>query len=392
MRLGLYAHPFDLDALSAHGGLARVRDLGFDEVALAVSYHDGRWLMPWHPQGRVRFLEDGTVHFRPCSDYGALQPLPSSSVPANGPSPLEKLCAEAPHAGLAVRAWTVLTHNSRLGARHPELCVQNAFGDRYVYALCPAQPAVRHYIAAMIGDLAGHAGLATIELEALGQMGWKHSSHHDKASVAPAGALDAALSACFCTACSAALAAAGHDAAALRASVRAFVRTHVEDACAMSPAEPPAGPADAAGADLAWLAPVLAGRAATVRATAQLVHERAARKALAVQVHPHPWFTGSQLTAAAAAAFPASDERVLTCYGEGLDAIAKLLLHEGMKHVGGAARRVCVWPKAPQFASDEDLAKLLDLCAQHGVGSLAIYHLGLLPWRTIERVAKMLRR
>ena len=59
MHLAIYAHPFDLDALRGIGGLARLRDLGFAEVAMATSYHDGRWLTPWHPAGRVRFLEDG---------------------------------------------------------------------------------------------------------------------------------------------------------------------------------------------------------------------------------------------------------------------------------------------------------------------------------------------
>jgi methylmalonyl-CoA mutase cobalamin-binding subunit len=52
---------------------------------------------------------------------------------------------------------------------------------------------------------------------------------------------------------------------------------------------------------------------------------------------------------------------------------------------------VCIWPKAPQFTGDEDLVKLRDACRRSGVGAIAVYHLGLLPWRTIERVAKMLR-
>jgi hypothetical protein len=54
----------------------------------------------------------------------------------------------------------------------------------------------------------------------------------------------------------------------------------------------------------------------------------------------------------------------------------------------GSPRRVCIWPKAPQFTGDQDLAKLRDLLRKHGVEALAVYHLGLLPWRTIERVAK----
>jgi hypothetical protein len=392
MRLALYAHPFDLQALAKVGGLARLRDLGFAEIAMATSYHDGRWLMPWHPDGRVRFLEDGTVHFRPRSDYGVLQPKTSSSVAASGPSPLEQLCADAGKAGMHLRAWTVFTHNSRLGERHPELCVENAFGDRYRYALCPAQPAVQQYIAAMVADLTAHHGLQTIELEALGQMGHKHSSHHDKASFTPSGLLDAALSACFCAACRAQIAAAGHDPARTAAAVATFVQQHVSDGDAMAPGKQPANPGELAASSLdsSWLPPVLAARSRTIADVAKRVVAATPATERAVQVHPHPWFTGSQLAVASAAALPAADERVLTCYGEGPDAIGKLLAHDGMTPLATARKRVCLWPKAPQFTNDADVRKLQELCTQHRVASLAIYHLGLLPWRTIERVAKML--
>lgn len=387
MRLCIYAHAFDLDALAGAGGMARLADLGFTEIALATSYHDGRWLMPWHPAGRVRFLEDGTVHFRPRADYGALQPLPSSEVPAAGPSPLERAVAAAGRHGLSVRAWTVFTHNSRLGGRHPGLCVQNAFGDRYRYALCPAQPAVRQYILAMVRDLAAHEGLGAIECEALGAMGWKHSSHHDKASFAPAGLLDAALSACFCEACRARLAAAGHDAGELAAAVRADVDRALAAGDAMAPAKVASGPQDAGAGTARWLPPVLAARAQTIAAlAAELV---AATPALprAVQVHPHPWFAGSQLAAPHAAAFPAGDERVLTCYGDGPGAIASALAAT-VPQLAGAPLRLCIWPKAPQFASDDDLAAVHAACRTHHVEALAVYHLGLLPWRTLERVAR----
>jgi hypothetical protein len=51
-----------------------------------------------------------------------------------------------------------------------------------------------------------------------------------------------------------------------------------------------------------------------------------------------------------------------------------------------------VWPKAPQFVGDEDLIKLAALAERHDIDTLAVYHLGLLPWRTIERVARLWSR
>ncbi len=385
MRLALYVHPFDLDALADHGGLARLADLGFSELALAVSYHDGRWLTPWHPGTRVRFLEDGTVHFRPSVDYGELTPLPSSEVPADGPSPLERLCADAPAHGLSVRAWTVFGHNTRLGLLHPERTVVNAFGDPYPYALCPSQPTVQRYHAALVADLARHRGLGAIELEALGQMGIQHSSHHDKKSLSPTGRWGFALSACFCAACRDVHEELGHDVDAVRRAAAACVTRAVTDGDAMAPAAPDDG-------EPTWIDAVLAARRAVVARLAQRVVEASGACARAVQVHPDPWFTGSQLAASAAAAFPAADERVLTCYGQGTDAIAKVLAHDGARVFAASPKRLCIWPKAPEFTRDEDLVRVRELCRTHGVDSVAIYHLGLLPWRTTERVAKMLAR
>lgn len=390
MHLAIYAHPFDLDALGAHGGLARLTDLGFREVALATSYHAGRWLQPWHPDTRVRFLEDGAVHFHPGAHYGALRPLPSSAVRPHEPSPLERLCLDASRLGLAVRAWNVGTHNSRLGRLHPELCVENAFGNRYGYALCPAQPAVRQYLLGLLRDLAAHDGLGAIELEAIGWMGWKHSSHHDKSSFTPGGVLDFALSLCFCETCNQRLAAAGGDPERTRVWARRVVQIGVEAGDAMAP---PALSkhgieADPDAENLAWHA-----RSARIGTIAEFGRELAsavpAAIRRAVQVHPSRHFTGSQLPVDQAAALFA-DEHVVTAYGEGPGAIAALWSDPAMAVLPPAAgRRLSIWPKAPQFAADDDLRQIRDLAAAHGIGSLAIYHLGLLPWRTIERAARL---
>jgi hypothetical protein len=400
MHLALYAHPFDLEALGAHGGLSRLADLGFGEIALATSYHDGRWLTPWHPDRRVRFLEDGTVHFRPTGDYGLLRPLASSSVPAQGPCPLERLCGEAPRAGVTVRAWNVCTHNSRLGAEHPELCVENAFGDRHTYALCPAQPAVQQYVVGLVRDLAAHRGLGAIELEALGWMGWKHSSHHDKSSFVPRGLLEYALSLCFCERCCARMQAEHGDPDATRAWALDQIQRAFEHADAMAP--PPvldgidtqrweAGDPATLAAEAA-IAPARSARITTLAALGRAVREvMPSGPTCAVQVHPTALFTGSQLPIEQAQGLRA-DEHVLTAYGESPDGIGRLLTGETMHLLDGPQhrKRLCIWPKAPQFTSDEDLVKVRDLAAAHGIGAIAIYHLGLLPWRTIERAARVL--
>lgn len=390
MQVALYVHPFDFSALDAQGGLSRLRDMGVRQLSLASSYHDGRWLTPWHPQRRIRFLEDGCTHFRPSSNYGLLQPQASSEVSESGPSPLEKLCLAAPSHGLSVRSWAVLGHNSRLGLQHPELTVANAYGDRYPYALCPSQQSVQDYFGSLIHDLAGHRGLDSIELEALGQMGFSHSSHHDKRSIDAKGLLAFALSACFCDACLEMHRRLGSDGDAVRVKTREFIAKNTTDADAMEALAVPFDDAGLEASQAEWVEAILAVRRHIVASLARLVRKARGNCRIALQVHPDRWFTGSQLSVESAQEFSPDDERVLTCYGSSPSQVEDLLTHSGMQAISMTKRRVCIWPKAPQFTSDDDLRELKQLCSQQGVDTIAIYHLGLLPWRTVERAARIL--
>lgn len=68
-------------------------------------------------------------------------------------------------AGLEVHTWVVLAHNSRLGAEHPDTSVVNAYGDRYPWAPCIAQPATRAYLVDLAAEAAVRPGQAGTELE-----------------------------------------------------------------------------------------------------------------------------------------------------------------------------------------------------------------------------------
>jgi hypothetical protein len=413
MELSIYAHPWDLRALEPDGGLARLRDLGFGEVALAVSYHAGRWLTPWHPEGMVRFLEDGTVHFRPSRDYGMLQPKVSSEVPPTGRSPLEWLCEEAAKVGIRTRAWAVLTHNSRLGEEHPSMCVTNAFGDRYTYALCPAQPAVKHYTKALVEDLAAHDGLASIELESFGWLGHRHNSHHDKSSFAAEAYSDVLLSVCFCSACRDGMAATKYEGTGTiglqtveewRLAFAAALRRRFMGGDCMEPPEAKLTTVEVLARLLAEFGERITGfighRLITaILSLGALQGVRLRGRRLAVQTNYDALRGTSAMPLAPVGQFV--DEAVLTTYAEGPDGVAAALPHLKAAHgealhppLPPEARprlRLSLHPRAPQYRTDDDLRRVHELCAQQGVGTIAIYHLGLLPWRTIERVAAALR-
>jgi hypothetical protein len=385
MRNGIYLHPFDRGEVAPHGGLQWLRELGFADAAMAAAYHAGRWLAP-RGRRRVRFLEDGVVHFRPSAAYGVLQPLASSEVASAGPSPLEAFLAEAKAAGLRPCAWAVLFHNTRLGERHAAMCVRNAFGDPYAYALCPAQPAVQEYGVGLIADLVRHEGLQAIELEAAGFMGHRHGSHHDKSAFAGDRGFDFLMSFCFCDACAAGLQRAGVDARALRSRIVSLLEARLEDALAPPSARPLERLAEELGEG--EVRAMLGHRRAVNRAF--LAAARAAAGAdveIALQVEPDPYFTGSQMGQPFADVRDLVDEVIVTHYGQGPERIAAAWKD---RKLDGVRARGAFWPKAPEFAGEGDVRAAAEALLRAGCEGVRIYHLGLLPVRTLQRVARAL--
>ena len=135
----------------------------------------------------------------------------------------------------------MVLHNTRLGEANPDLVIENAFGDLYTHALCPAQAEVRAYASALIADIARRYPVHALELEACGYLGVEHLSHHEKAGI-QLDLLDRfLLSVCFCHACVEAMAAEGLDPDETRAAVRAASEAFLEGGIT-----PTDGPADVA--------------------------------------------------------------------------------------------------------------------------------------------------
>ena len=144
----IYTYPWDLADEGVDSVVREVERLGLDTLTVAGSYHAGKFLRPHARQGRVLFPEDGTVYFRPDdARYGAIAPVLSSLARERD------ILREATDTSMAVNVWLVLLHNSRLGERHPQSTVSNAFGDRYIYSLCPSAPEVRAYAVALCRDV-----------------------------------------------------------------------------------------------------------------------------------------------------------------------------------------------------------------------------------------------
>ncbi len=220
MRTGAYLYPWDVDGDPAAAD--RIAGLGLTEVTLAAAYHAVRAVTPSHPEHRI-VTRDAGVYYRPDPARWAGLPLRPQAGPADQAGSFERAAAALRAAGIAVTAWAVVTHNSRL-AGPGERAVRNAFGDVYPWALCAGSAGVRGYAAALAAEVAALAGVDAIELEACGWYGFEHGSAHDKtgdgAALAGADGLWL-LSLCFCAECGQAYRSAGADPAKLAAQVRA---------------------------------------------------------------------------------------------------------------------------------------------------------------------------
>ncbi|MEU6475870.1 hypothetical protein ABZ858_03070 [Streptomyces sp. NPDC047017] len=220
MRASAFLYPWDVNG--DPGAPARVAALGVAQVTLAAAYHSTRALTPRHPRHRVVTAGHAAVLYPPGAHWRDrdLRPYPAGDW---APGDAYGEAAEAlAGAGLKVHTWVVLAHNSRLGAERPRTSVVNAYGDRYPWAPCIAQPAVRAYLVALAAEAAVRPGARGTELESLGWYGLAHLHAHDKtAGVALGEAGQYLMSLCFCPACRAGYAGRGLDPGELAAAVRA---------------------------------------------------------------------------------------------------------------------------------------------------------------------------
>ncbi|MGV9420500.1 hypothetical protein ACWDO6_23785 [Streptomyces sp. NPDC003674] len=220
MKASAFVYPWDV--AGDPEAPARIASLGAGQVTLASAYHSTRALTPRHPRHRIVTAEYAAVLYPPGERWAGrgLRPYPAGRwAPGDA---YGEAAAALTAAGLEVHTWVVLAHNSRLGAEHPDTSVVNAYGDRYPWAPCIAQPATRAYLVDLAAEAAVRPGARGTELESLGWYGLQHLHAHDKTSGVGLGdAGQYLMSLCFCPSCAAGYGGQGLDPARLAAGVRA---------------------------------------------------------------------------------------------------------------------------------------------------------------------------
>ncbi len=164
---------------------------------------------PHNPVHRVQFLDGGALFFRPDPRAFAGQRIqPHLAGMLEQVDPLRQ-----PHCGwrardIAVRAWTINLHNFTLGERYPDAAVENAFGDRILTDLCPANPDVRAYARTATAELS-RTGVDAIVAESICYMPFDHGFHHERTPYPFSETVRFFLSLCFCLHCRARASRAG---------------------------------------------------------------------------------------------------------------------------------------------------------------------------------------
>ncbi|MBQ1099743.1 hypothetical protein KBY55_27690 [Streptomyces sp. b94] len=220
MRASAFVYPWDVNGDPAAPDL--IAGTGVEQVTLAAAYHSTRALTPRHPRHRVVTAEYAAVLYPPDARWEGRDLRPYEAGDWAPGDAWGEAAAALADAGLDVHTWVVLAHNSRLGAERPHTSVVNAYGDRYPWAPCIAQPATRAYLTGLAAEAAVRPGARGTELESLGWYGLAHLHAHDKTGGVGLGdAGQYLMSLCFCPDCRAGYGGQGLDPDGLAAAVRA---------------------------------------------------------------------------------------------------------------------------------------------------------------------------
>jgi hypothetical protein len=368
----IYAYPWDLAETGVTAAVEEFLGLGLNTVTVAGSYHAGKFLRPHGKKGKVYFPEDGTAYVKTDpARYRAIKPVPNSMLGER--DVIGELCASK---AIATNIWLVLLHNSLLGSAHPEATVANAFGDRYVYSLCPSSPDARAYAIALARDVTDRYPVHGISLETPGFLPYAHGFHHEFALNMPNRWLDNMLGLCFCEHCVNGARSADVDAAALKKRVARHVESYLA-----SDVDFPVDMAEAfwladtrdpeLGRYLEWRCSVVTSLVAEIR--------ESVRKDATVAVIPSvarptagAWYEGSDLAALAEAA-----GIVEACLYEAGAGRVKADLFDITRRLGGTNRlRAILRPAYPDLASRGEFLAAMTALKEARIKNVAFYNWG----------------
>jgi len=225
-RRALNLFPWDVQSEGAASCLGAIAELGCSTVVLSTNYHRARLFRP-----RTLGYYNRPVDWCDFTPMLSLYEEPALLPPVNPDSRCVAATRDAVTAAraekLEVIASIIGCHNTTIGLAHPELCIENAFGDRYSFALCPAQPRVRAHLCSLVRDVSRQLRPDAVLIDSFAYLDAVHREHHELMFVSPGAFGKYLLSLCFCPACWERLAHEGVDPEAFRTQVKALIASAV---------------------------------------------------------------------------------------------------------------------------------------------------------------------
>ena len=384
----IYTYAWDLADEGVGNAVDQFKSLGLNTVTIAGSYHAGKFLRPHGKTGKVYFPEDGTVYFKAAATrYRSIKPVHNSMLDSQ--DVLAELCKKN---DISTNVWLVLFHNTLLGMRHPEATVSNAFGDRYIYSLCPSHPDARAYALGLTRDVTESYPVSGLSLESPGFAPYAHGYHHEFALNQPNRWLDNQLGLCFCDHCIMGAKAAGINATSLKTKVAKDISDYLATDIDF--------PADMAEAF--WLADsqcdgelkaYLAWRCGVVTSLVAEIRDRV-RKDATVAVIPSvarptggAWYEGSDLAALAGVA-----DFIEACFYEPCAARVKADLFDVKRRLGGSENlHGILRPAWPDLQSKSEFLAAVEALVAGGLKGLAFYNWGHLRRANLDWIADAMK-
>ena len=384
----IYTYAWDLAEEGVSKAVGQFEALGLDTVTIAGSYHAGKFLRPHGRAGKVYFPEDGTVYFKANpARYGAIKPVANSLLSSQ--DVLRELTSQS---AMKTNVWLVLLHNTLLGSAHPDSAVSNAFGDRYIYNLCPSAPDARAYAIGLAQDVTETYPVSGLSMETPGFLPYAHGFHHEFALNRPNRWLDSQLGLCFCPHCLKGAKAAGINSPRLKTQVAKDVSAYLA-----SDLDYPADMAEAFWAAdtrtdgdlkayLDWRCTVVTSLVRDIRG--------AVRKEVDVAVIPSvarptggAWYEGSDLAALADAT-----GIIEACFYEPGATRVKADLFDIRRRLRGKGHlRGIVRPAFPDLETKGEFLAAMQALGAGGVSEVAFYNWGHLRSANIGWIADGLR-
>jgi len=387
-------YPAVLDNLRERGAL--------DGVSLAATYHHARDVFPHNPRYHVHRHEGDVAWFAPQARRYESGLVPRMASAMDGADVLSDLCSRAGSGGMAVDAWAIFLHNSRLATEHPDCATRNVYRDPYLTDLCPANPRVRAYCRELAGDIARYP-VRSLMAESLHYRPLEHGEHHERYLVHLPAEARTLLSLCFCQHCRA----AGEGAGVAVEHLAAAVRESLDPVWSGQLPERHAGPllGDGARAELAAYVDV---RLRVVASLVAEVHDAMAGSGVALSFIDHAGAMSHVMAGTSADDEVTESSRKL---GIDLPAVAEVceeiavlgyvdtperlraLLSSYTAVLGpGAALSVALRPLVPDCHDQENLAGKVAAVLDSPAASIGFYHYAMMPLNRLDWIRHSLGR